>query len=200
MKIIKITKENSQLLVLKVSGIIRNNGAVILSFDTVYGYACDPKSNIALRKIFELKKRNINKTIGLAASNIRILKDVARVSDKEEQYIEERIPGKYTFILQAKQNIGLSPYCVKNNTIGIRIPESDFILDIIQSSGGIIAQTSANKSGQPDCFSLDELFTQYSAEELSQIDLIVDGGSLEKTGPSQIIDLTGNEPREIDRS
>lgn len=200
MKIIKITKENSQLLVLKVSEIIRNNGAVILSFDTVYGYACDPKSNKALQKIFKLKERDIKKTIGLAACDTEALESIAEINEAAKKYITDRIPGKYTFIVKAKQKTGLSQYCIKDDTIGVRIPESDFMLDIIQSSGGIIAQTSANKSGQPDCFSLDELFTQYSAEELSQIDLIVDGGSLEKTGPSQIIDLTGNEPREIDRS
>jgi len=200
MKTIKITQDNIDSLVKKASEIIRNSGVVILPFDTVYGFAGSPKSEVALQKVFQLKERDFNKTIGLAVSDLEMFRNIAEINKREEEYFKDKTPGKYTFIVKSKPDLGLSKYCIKNNTIGIRIPESDFVLNIIRSSGGIIAQTSANKSGQPDCFSLDELLAQYSEEELNQIDLIIYGDTLEKTSPSRIIDLTGNEPREIDRS
>ncbi len=199
MKIMKITKSNTQLLVKKVSKVIRNNRVVILPFDTVYGYACNPKSDETLGKIFELKERNINKTIGAAVCGIETLEQFSEINETVKQFIEEKTPGKYTFIVKAKLDHTLSKYCIKDDTIGIRIPESDFILDIIRSSGGIVAQTSANKSGMPDCYSINELLTQYSKDELERVDLIIDGGELEKSGLSQIFDLTGSEPAEIER-
>ena len=39
-------------------------------------------------------------------------------------------------------------FCVQNGSVGIRIPDSKLILDIAKACGGIIAQTSANISGQ----------------------------------------------------
>ncbi|MCL5410822.1 MAG: L-threonylcarbamoyladenylate synthase [Patescibacteria group bacterium] len=199
MKIIKITKDNTQLLVEKVSEIIRNNGVVILPFDTVYGYACNPKSDAALQKIFELKKRDLEKTIGLATSEIKDIQKISQLDINTEKYIKDRIPGRYTFIVKTKKDISISKLCFKNDTIGVRVPESKLISDIIQSSDGIIAQTSANKSGLLDCYSVNELRAQYSENELNQVDLIVDGGEIEKNNPSRIFDLTSKESVEIKR-
>lgn len=199
MNIIKITKENIGEIARETASIIKNNGVVILPFDTVYGYACNPKSDKALEKIFRLKNRDLSKTIGLAVSEIKNIKEISQLNINAEKYIKDHTPGKYTFILNSNDS-NISQLCKKGGTIGVRIPESKLILDIIQAADGIIAQTSANKSGLPDCYSIDELLAQYSKDELDQIDLIIDGGELEKSGPSQIIDLTDDKPKEIERS
>jgi len=198
--IIKITKENIEETAREIASVIKNNGVVILPFDTVYGYACDPKSEEALQKIFRLKNRDINKTIGLAASEIKNIQEISQLDINAEKYIKDHVPSKYTFIIKAKEDVDISKLCMKEGTVGVRIPDSKLVLDIIGSSSGIIAQTSANKSGLPDCYSIDELFTQYSKDELDQINMIINGGEIEKSGPSQIVNLTGNEPKEIERS
>jgi len=198
MNLIKLNNNFAEVIQ-KASETIRNNGVVILPFDTVYGYACNPKSEEALQKIFELKDRDLNKTIGLAASKINGIKEISQLNINTEKYIQDRVPGRYTFVVKTKEDTDISKLCMKEGTVGIRVPESKLVLDIIESSGGIIAQTSANKSDLPDCYSIDELQAQYSEEELEQVDLIIDGGEIEKNNPSRIFDLTGSEPLEIKR-
>lgn len=211
----------------EIADTVRNGGVAILPFDTVYGFVCDPKNEVPLQKIYELKKRPVQKTIGLAVADIEALESVAEVDDIAKKYIEERTPGRYTFILKklglsslpslsspmsssgpamplesgtrGSKIVNISDFCIQNGTVGVRIPNSKLILEVTKACGDIIAQTSANISGQPNCFSLDEIKNQYDDESLSQVDLIVDGGILENDGASKLVDLTGSIPKEIER-
>ncbi len=180
--------------------VIKSGGVAAAPFDTVYGYLCDSKNEKALLKIFDLKKRPISKTIGLAVSDITELKNITELSQEQEKLISKKTPGRYTFIVKAKKDTGLLNYCIQNGTIGVRIPDSDFILKLIREAGGVVAQTSANVSGMPNCYSIDDLNNQYDPSELGKVDLIIDGGEIRNQGASEIIDLTGSEPKIIERS
>jgi len=181
----------------KVVEIIANGGIVCLPFDTVYGLVCDPKNQTAIEKIYRLKERDTAKSIGLAVDSITSLQRIAEI--RFDDFISERTPGLFTFILVAKEK-HFSKHCYKDGTIGVRIPDSKLILEICQKRKGAIAQTSANKSGQPNVSSIEDLKSQFTKEELSQIDLILDGGAIRSQGPSEIYDLTGDEPRKIERN
>lgn len=191
--------ENIAEIIDRASKIICRGGVVILPFDTVYGFACDPTNESALQRIYELKKRPEKKTIGLAASSIADIKKIADLNISAEKYITEKTPGRYTFIVKGKPS-NISDFCIQNGTIGTRIPDSKLILKIAEKCGGLIAQTSANISGRPNCYSIEELRKQYSDEALDKIELIVDGGELENLGASKLVDLTGDVPTQIERS
>lgn len=199
MKIIKLSDSNYKELVNDAARIILNGGVVAAPFDTVYGFIADPKNEQALKKLFSIKKRPLNKTIGLAVSDIDELKRIASVNDAICSYVQERIPGKYTFILSVEDQ-SLSKLCTKDGNVGIRIPDSDLIRDIAAKSGGSIAQTSANKSGQENTFSISDFLAQYASDELSEIDLILDGGKIDSRSASEIVDLTDKSPRRIERN
>lgn len=198
---IKLTYQNFDETINKASGIIKSGGVTILPFDTVYGFVCDPRNNDALQKIYELKKRPEMKTIGLAASNIEAVEFIADVNNEARVYIKEKTPGKYTFIMKKLKDdkSDISDFCVQDGTMGVRIPDSKLILSVAKKCGGLIAQTSANISGQGNCYSIIDIKNQYDNDVLNQIDLIVDGGDLEKNGASKLINLTGDTPVEIKR-
>jgi len=194
-----LLNNNKDEVAAKAAEIIRSGGVVILPFDTVYGFACDPRNTGALEKIFKIKSRPLSKTIGLAASNMEGVKQVADLTYEMEEFIASKTPGRYTFILKLKEDVDLPEYCQLNNTVGIRVPDSELVLNITKESGGLIAQTSANVSGMPNCFSVEELKDQYG-NDLDEVDLIVDGGAVDSEGSSEIWDLTGDHPQVIERS
>jgi L-threonylcarbamoyladenylate synthase len=160
---------NIQKQVIEVLG---KGGIALLPFDTVYGFICDPKNEEAIERIFKLKERNINKTIGIAVSSLEQSKEIAKIDD-QEAFMKFKIPGKYTFILKAKDQ-SLSKYCYHNSTVGVRIPDQELIL-MVASKFGPIAQTSANKSGKPNCLSISDIQAQFSSDELNSVDLVIDG-------------------------
>lgn len=203
-----LTEQNINEIINKTSKIIEFGGVAILPFDTVYGFVCDPKNDEALQQIYELKKCPTMKTIGLAANNIESIESIAEVNDDAKNYMVDRTSGKYTFILKKlswiPNQVGndrevISDFCVQNDTVGIRIPDSELILSIAEKCGGLIAQTSANISGQGNCYSITDIKRQYDDATLSKVDLIVNGGELENNGASKLINLTGETPVEIKR-
>ena len=175
--------------------IVSSGGIVIAPFDTVYGIIADPRNEQAIERIFVLKDRPVSKTLGLAADTIESVEEYAEIKDRA--YVADRTPGRYTFILEAKTKV-LNKNCYRGNTIAFRIPESKLILGIAEKCGGIIAQTSANRSGEPNCLSVDDLRSQFG-DLLDHVDLTIDGGIIENGQPSKLIDLTGDTPREIER-
>lgn len=193
---LKINNHNKSEIIRQVNKTLDRGGIVCLPFDTVYGFICDPKNNDALEKIFKLKNRDTKKTIGLVSLDFKQLEKIAVVSFPK--FIKKRIPGRYTFILKVKHII-FSPYCYKEDTIAVRIPNNKLVFSIIKEYGGAIAQTSANKAGFDSCLSFKDLSKQFSFEELSHIDLIIDGGRIINGRPSRIYDLTERKPFKIKR-
>jgi L-threonylcarbamoyladenylate synthase len=198
MNIINSNQIDQETITDKIANAIKNGGVVVMPFDTVYGFACDPTNEQALLKIFELKGRNTAKTIGVATCCIERLGRAARLSEQNAQFIKKIIPGKLTFILPVEKKI-FSDYCYKDNSVAIRIPDSDLILTTAKKSGGFIAQTSANKSGQGACLKLPDFLSQFSKEEKDSIDLIVDGGQIKSEGVSTFWNLLGANPEKIER-
>lgn len=190
-----LTPENIDQIADKAVQVLRTGGAILIPFDTVYGFICDPKNEQALEKIFHLKERQESKTIGIAVASLSELDKIAEIANPE--FINNKIPGRYTFILKSK-NQAFSQYCYQDGTIGVRIPDNDLISKITSLSGPI-AQTSANKSGLPNCLSIQEIKAQFSQTELNSIDLIIDGDKIENGKPSVIWDITKEEPSLIER-
>ena len=197
MNIKKLTRHNFAEIVDDAVRIIKSGGIIIAPFDTVYGFIVDPRNELALKKIFELKKRPQNKTIGLAVDSTETL--ISLVTPNHPNLPQNPDFFNHTLIFKADIN-SLSKYCLKNGTVAIRIPNSDLIKAIVKSAGGVLAQTSANLSGQPACASTDHTKAQFGPEELDQVDFIIDGGIIKKSAPSKIFDLTGVQPIEISRN
>jgi len=182
---------------------IRAGKIVVVPFDTVYGFVANPRDERAISDLNQLKGRPETKTIGTAVSSVVDLLEITDGCEKFIEFVKSKTPGPFTFICKDNPQNGISKLCKRDNNIGVRIPDNSLILKIAKLSGGVIAQTSANKSGQPNCYSLDELFKQYDRpfiENKSAVGLVIDGGVLPANPPSQLWDLTGNTPSKIERN
>jgi tRNA threonylcarbamoyl adenosine modification protein (Sua5/YciO/YrdC/YwlC family) len=200
MKQIILTDDSLDSAVRAAVDVIGAGGIVAMPFDTVYGFVCDPFSSAAVDSLNLLKGRSANKTIGIAVSSVSDLKNIVETDQEIEQFISLKTPGKFTFILNEKPGNAISDLCKRDGTIGVRIPDSDLVLAVAEASGGYLAQTSANKSGEPNCYSVDEIKAQFSESEIESVGLIIDGGKIESTAPSEIWNLTKNPFEKIERS
>jgi L-threonylcarbamoyladenylate synthase len=78
-------------------------------------------------------------------------------------------------------------------TIGIRIPDSEFCLDIERMFRKPITTTSANKSGQTSERTIEAILAQLS-DVVREIDLVIDAGELPESLPSTVVDMSGESP------
>lgn len=171
------------------------NGALIIyPTDTVYGLGAVINNEEALKKIYEAKSRAFSSPLIALVSSIDKIEKIAHI-DNENMAILSKLaehfwPGALTIILK-KKDIVPSIMVSNGETVGVRIPNLQFAIDIIEMAGGILATTSANISGEPSPKSYAEL----TEEIKSKVDIVIDGGECQVGEASTIIDLTQTVPK-----
>ena len=121
----------------------------VISFptDTVPALAVRPEY---ADRIFTTKKRPAEKSLILMAGSSQALWPYT-LSDEKDLAIWQEIaqrywPGALTLVLPASPHVPLAMHPKTPDTIGLRIPDSEIALEILQKTGPL-ATTSANRSG-----------------------------------------------------
>jgi L-threonylcarbamoyladenylate synthase len=147
-------------ILLKISKMIGKGNLIIYPTDTVYGLGASISHKSSLDKIYSVKERDNNSPLIALLSDKKYLEKIAIINDLNRDKIEKLIanfwPGGLTIILEKKEIIP-SNMVSNGSSIGVRIPELEESIKIIESCGGILATTSANISGEPTPRSYKEL-------------------------------------------
>lgn len=118
---------------------LKRGELVIVPTETVYGLAADDCNLAALEKLFEAKGRPKDKPIALLAAGIADLeRHGAKLPPAARQLAEKFWPGPLTLVLDSPAG-----------WLGFRIPDHPVILALLRAWGGVLAVTSANRSGEP---------------------------------------------------
>ena len=179
---IKLNNSNISETAGALSKLFEKEGAVALvPTETVYGLIARAGDKVAEERIFELKKRNTSKLLGWFIGNWRKLPEYGVILDGlPEKLAEKYCPGPLTVIAP----------CKDGSTQGFRVPDTPFLLELLEKFNGVLVQTSANASGQPDARSCDEALSQLSGT----VDIAVDGGDIEgDICGSTVVDATGDK-------
>ncbi len=186
--ILNIHPENPQKRHIKrVAEIIKDGGIVVYPTDTTYGFGFDLFSKKALEKVLALKKLPHDKLLSLACADLKHVSQYGYVTNTSYKVMKHCLPGPYTFILKATK---LVPRLMmtKRKTIGIRVPDNNIALDIINEVDHPIITTSVKL---PD----EEVMTEpYEIERRlgHLVDAVIDAGII-LPDFSTIVDLSGDE-------
>lgn len=164
------------------------NGEIIaFGTDTVFGLACVYDDLKAIGKIYEAKNREAKKALPMMCGNKDMIKDVAYVSEQANKIMDKFMPGAITIIYKKKDVI--SDYVTSGlDTIGIRIPNDKWIIDLINLVGKPLLVTSANISSEPSLSKWKEVKEKLEG----RIDGIVEGDALGQVS-STIVDCSKEE-------
>ena len=140
----------------ELANILKNDGVISVPTDTVYGVCASISSKKAYNKLMQVKERPAEKLFPIMCADEEQIKNIAIVDEKAEKIIRVFMPGPITLILKKKP--GIPDYINNGNeTIAIRMATSKAIEELITKTGNPIFMSSANKSGEPTCDSLDEI-------------------------------------------
>ena len=175
---------------------LQKGGIIIFPTDTVYAMGCDLRNKKALKQLAALKGIKLNKArFSIICSDLSNLSDYVRQLNRSTYKLLNRsLPGPFTFVLNANNDVP-KMFDNKRKEIGIRIPNNQIILDIVEQLGNPVATTSLHDDEDEimDYF-VDpyEIYQRYD----SKVELIIDGGygNLEA---STIVDCTGDDPEII---
>ena len=155
-----------------ISELLNDGGIVVIPTDTVYGIVCDALNIKAVDKVYKLKQRDYSKPMVILVSSIDMLKKYTLSINKlEEELINRYLPGMMTIILNKNE---LIPSIVSSgmNTVGIRIPDDKYLIDIITKLNRPIVATSCNISNNDVITDINLLDSSIK----NNVDYVYDGG------------------------
>lgn len=188
MQIIKINlnKPNKKTLE-KASKILKNGGIVVCPTDTAYLLAADATNEKAIEKVFKIKGRLEEKPIHVVVSDISMAKKYVYFNELALKLARQFLPGPLTIVLRKVEKSLPSNLTSGKQSLGIRIPSLTVNILFARKLGNPYTATSANKSGEPNPYSLDEVINKLPPKEIDKIDLCLDAGKLKHVKPSTVI-------------
>ncbi|KAK4598508.1 hypothetical protein RGQ29_015818 [Quercus rubra] len=155
--------------------------------DTLYGFACDACSREAVNRIYEIKGRQHTSPLAICVGDVSDIKRFAVTDNLPHGLLDSLLPGPVTVVLMRGESSILEKSLNPGlDSIGVRVPDCNFIRVIARGSGSALALTSANLSGQPSSVCIKDF------ENLWQhCDFVYDGGELPSgRAGSTVVDLT----------
>lgn len=153
----------------EIKACILKGDVVAFPTETVYGLGVQFGNKKALDSLFTVKNRDQKKAVTLMLSHIDMLEKYAYVDERIMKVAKAFMPGRITLVLNRKESV--DPAMTNGlPTIGIRIPDSPFVLDLINKVGPL-SVTSANLSGGGNTTNEKEVLEQLDG----RIPLVVKG-------------------------
>lgn len=171
---------------------------VAIPTETVYGVAASALNPQAVNRLMEAKGRSFDKPLALAVkSSDDALDYVPDMSQLARRLARRCWPGPVTLVLESSHPdsvIFRLPKSVQNlvipsGKVGLRVPAHSIALQVLRLSAGPLVLTSANRSGQEETRSGQEV-----AEQIGQnIDLIIEDGVCRFGQSSTVLHVNGRE-------
>ena len=170
----------------KAKKYLDKNDCVAVPTETVYGLAGNAYSNIAVNKIFNLKKRPKNNPLIVHYSDINKLKDDCHINDNFIKLYNKFSPGPITFILKLKKGSKISKFVTnKQTSLAVRFPKHPLFRKLLKVLNYPLAAPSANISSRLSSVKASDVIEEFG----SRIKYVLDGGRCQIGLESTIINL-----------
>jgi L-threonylcarbamoyladenylate synthase len=191
-KIVKVNFESPDPPLKEAARILSQGKVIIYPTDTLYGIGAVIDNEEAVKKVFQIKKRDPEKPILILIEKQEdLLPLVKNVSLEAEKLMTRYWPGPLTLVFEASEKV--SPLLTGNaGTIGIRCPDSPLVRRLLSLTGSPLTATSANLSDETPVRDAGEAKNVFG----EKVDLILDAGPL-VSEPSTVVDVTGEKVKVI---
>ena len=175
-------------LVIHCACTILNGGVISVPTDTVYGFVCSPYNQTAIQRIMDIKRRPDEKPFALFVSSWeRLCREAVMPSQSARILTQKFWPGALTIVAGAGEQCPAA----REGAVGARCPDMLFLQRLLEECGGLLINTSLNRSGEPAVTSLEGL-----DEILEETDIVIDGGVLPPSLPSTVVNCI-SDPLQI---
>ncbi|HXG56833.1 MAG TPA: L-threonylcarbamoyladenylate synthase [Vicinamibacterales bacterium] len=176
-------------LIMRAAEIVLSGGVVAYPTDTYYGLACDPRSPLAVARLFALKERDGRRASPLIGASLAQVSAAVELNAAARRLAAAFWPGPLSLVLPARSAI--CPAVLGGlETAAVRVPADATARALAEAVGFCITATSANRSGAAPVTRVSEL-DQHLGD---QLDFVLDGGTAPGGAASTIVDVTSAEP------
>ena len=164
--------------------------------ETVYGLAARALDDRAVMRLLEVKGRKLGHPLTLAIRSAEEARDyVPDMSPLAQRLARRCWPGPVTLVVDDTHPESLVrqfPPAVQeavspNGTLGLRVPGHQVILDVLRMLAGPLTLSSANRSGQAEARTAQEVLEALDDD----VELVLDDGPARFGEPSAVVRVEG---------
>ena len=152
----------------KIVTILKEGGTILYPTDTIWGLGCDATNVDAIQKIYDIKKRDANKSMIILVESEKRLQDLVDVPEIAWEIIDLS-EKPVTIIYDNPKNLP-KELLAEDGSIGIRLVKNDFCKKLISKLNRPLVSTSANFSGEKSPMK----FSDINAEIVNLVDFAVE--------------------------
>lgn len=184
MTTLQLTHANGRQVSGAVAACLAGGGVAAVPTETVYGLITRWDNAEGRERIYALKARDGRKPLQMLARGAAAADLGGEIVDDPRlgRLVGRFCPGALTLVVRTAAG-----------TLGIRIPDCAFVLEIIRQLGQPLAATSANLSGCAPAMTADGAVAGLHGRP----DLLVDGGEIGGDGASTVVSLLDEDIRLI---
>ena len=180
--------KSNQSNIKKAKKYLNKNYCIGVPTETVYGLAANAYSDLAVKKIFNLKKRPKNNPLIVHYLDINSLKMDCLINDNFIKLYRKFSPGPITYILKLKKNSKISKNVTnKKKNLAIRFPKHKVFKELLKLLDYPLAAPSANITKKVSAVQAADVKEEFG----NKIKYILDGGKCSIGIESTIINLVG---------
>ncbi|MCK9220437.1 MAG: L-threonylcarbamoyladenylate synthase [Bacteroidales bacterium] len=170
---------------------LKKGGVIIYPTDTVYGLGCDITQIHAVDRVAQIKGIKREKAnFSFICSNLSQLSSYSKpIPNNIYKLMRRALPGPFTFILNANNEV---PHFFqsKKKSVGIRIPDNQIPIKIVELLGNPIMTTSIHHDDEVIDYQTDPELIYEKFNKL--VDIVIDGGH-GGNAPSTVVDCTRDD-------
>lgn len=170
---------------------------IALPTETVYGLAASACRPDAVQRLLDVKGRSANQPMALAIKSAEEASDfVPDLSPLARRLARRCWPGPVTLVVDNGHNDGLigqlasevRQVVAPNGTVGLRVPANAMSQDVLRMLTGPIVLTSANRSGQAEAVTAQEVVEFLDGD----VAMVLDDGPCRYGQPSSVVQVKHN--------
>ena len=193
MSVIKLySKNNPPERIDEIVRVLKDGGVIIYPTDTAYALGCHALKERAVEKICRIRGIDpASHPLSVICYDMSSISEYAHISTPVYKVMKRNLPGAFTFILAGKNKLPKIFRSKKSGEIGIRMPDSTIVRDILKLLDAPMMTASLPTDGyDDDAYRTDpELIDETFG---NQVDIVVDGG-MGILGESTIVDCRDDE-------
>ena len=165
--------------------------------ETVYGIGASACRPDAVERMRDLKNRPSGSPFALAIKSAEEATDfVPDMTPLARRLARRCWPGPVTLVVDNDDRDGLTEQLpqqvrnivIPNGSVGLRVPANQMLLDVLRMLAGPIVLTSANRSGEKDATTAQEVVQSLG----SDVALVLDDGPCRYGQPSSVVRVKDN--------
>lgn len=177
----------------EIAAILQRGGIIAYPTETIYGLGGDAFNERAIRRLFEIKSRSLDRPVSVLVRDTQMLDQVVSSVPAVARSIMERYwPGSVTIILRASERIP-PILTAQTGTIGVRISPHPFVRRLFDVFDSPLTSTSANVSGGRSLMEPEDILRTFG----NLIDRVIGMTEFMEGHASTLIDVTGERPRVV---